>query len=106
MLKTISTPQIFSSQNGTVSAPNNTPTTMFTAPNVVNGTWIVCAGLATNDPNSWAEVAIISTQQTGSKATTIVNGANIGITVSGLDVQVSQSSGAPQTVYWSATRIS
>ncbi len=88
----------FQTSTASVSAANNTATTLFTLASNTFATYIVTAGVPANDPANYHEVAIISQQGTTLQMTTLVNAALLSISVSGLDIKATQSSGLTQTV--------
>ena len=81
-----------------MSAANNTAVTLFTLPSNNFATYIVTAGVIANDPANYHEVAIISQQGNTLQMTTLVNAALANISVSGLDIRASQSSGITVTL--------
>ena len=81
-----------------MSAANNTAVTLFTLPSNNFATYIVTAGVIANDPANYHEVAIISQQGNTLQMTTLVNAALANISVSGLDIRASQSSGITATL--------
>jgi hypothetical protein len=88
---------------------NGTATTIFTLSDIQDGqTWIVCADVAGQSNQSYACVYIVTANYSGSAAATqLVKGSLASISVSGLNVQYTQSSGGTQTsVKWNAIRIS
>lgn len=88
----------FITLSASVSAANNTATTLFTLPSNNFATFIVTAGLSAGDPANYHEVALISQQGSTLQVTTLVNAALLNVTVSGLNIQATQSSGLSQTV--------
>lgn len=88
----------FITQSASASAATATATTLFTLSSNNFATYLVTAGLASNDPGNYHEVAIISQQGTTLQATVLVNATLTTISVSGLNIQVTQSSGSTQTI--------
>lgn len=89
---------------GSVSAPDATATTLFTAPAAL-AAWLVTVNLDA-DATIYAATYLINTQGgSASVATLIFKGALIAITVSGYDVKVTQTSGGAATIQYSAIRI-
>lgn len=87
---------------------NGTATTIFTLSNHQSSqSWIVSADVAGQTSQSYACVYIVTANYNGNAAATqLVKGALGLISVSGLNVQYTQSSGGTQgSVQWSAVRI-
>ena len=97
---------LFFTASGTASAANATATTIFTCPALPNGVYIVNAQLANNDPAAYMAVSLISVGNATLRATSLAVGTNMIITVSGQNIQATQTSGASQTVTWTITRFS
>jgi hypothetical protein len=96
----------FLTSSASVSAANNTAVTLFTLPSNGFATYLVTVGVAANDPGNYHEVAIISQQGSTLQATVIVNATLTVISVSGLNIQVTQTSGLTQTVQGRLTCLS
>lgn len=97
----------FSSTSGTyVNAPNATAVTLTTLPNVASGTWIVNAALQASSAPSWSAVYIVTTQGT-STAVTLLKAATGTLTVSmsGLNLQATQTSTFSYSIVWSILRL-
>jgi hypothetical protein len=100
---------IFRSATATVNVNNNTAGTLFTLPDRTSNisTYIVSATI--NSPSAsaanYSAYAIICVQNTTAKIMTQVNGALMTITLSGLNVQVTQSSGGNQDCVGTVTRV-
>lgn len=89
---------------GSVSAPDATATTLFTAPTAL-AAWLVTVNLDA-DATIYAATYLINTQGgSATVATLLFKGASIAITVSGYDVKVTQTSGGTATIQYSAIRI-
>jgi hypothetical protein len=89
---------IFSTFNATPSIPNNTATTVATLPSG-EGMYLVSASLLNSGTAAdWNELALVRVSQSNTAVSTIVGAANLDITVSGLNVQVTQRQGATQTI--------
>jgi hypothetical protein len=88
----------FITQSASASAATATATTLFTLPSNNFATYLVTAGLVAGDPGNYHEVAIISQQGGTLQATVLVNATLTTISVSGLNIQVTQASGLTQTV--------
>jgi hypothetical protein len=92
---------------GVTNATNAATVTLFTLPSPGYSTWIVSIAVSASSgqPASYNRVAIITQSSTVAVATTLVTTSASTLTVSGLAVQATQSSGATQDIYWSAVRI-
>jgi hypothetical protein len=97
ILKTIS---------GSVSVASATAATLFTAPTLANGTYIVSVGINnTGEPAFYSAVSLISVDSTVIVATALKTAGGMTITVSGQNVQATQASGGTATIVWTATRV-
>jgi hypothetical protein len=96
----------FITQSSSASAATATATTLFTLPSNGFATYLVTAGVVANDPSNYHEVAIISQQGSTLQATVLVNATLTVISVSGLNIQVTQTSGTTQTVQGRLTCLS
>jgi hypothetical protein len=96
----------FITQTFQTTSTSGSPTILFTLPSNGFATYLVTAGVMSNDPSNYHEVAIISQQGTTLQETVIVNAALTTISVSGLNIQVTQSSGSTQTVQGRLTCLS
>jgi Collagen triple helix repeat (20 copies) len=94
----------FKTVSGSVSAANNTATTLFTAPTALTA-WLVTINVDA-DSVLYAATYVVNTQGGSSTvATLLYKGANVSISVSGYSVQATQTSGATATIQYSAVRI-
>jgi hypothetical protein len=83
----------FQTSSASVSAATATAVTLFTLPANNFATYIVTAGVIANDPGNYHEVALISQQGSTLQVTVLVNASLTNISVSGLNIQATQSSG-------------
>jgi hypothetical protein len=97
---------LFKTANGTVSAPNTTATTFFTAPTLNNGTYIVSCNVAAADPTNYSAVSLVTVDATVLRATALQTAALLSISVSGQNIQSTQLSGATTNILWTVTRVS
>lgn len=97
---------VLQSLSGQVVANNATATPFFSVPSTVNGTFVVSVGLTASDPTNYSAVSIVSCDGTTLRTTNLQTAALMSVSVSGSDIRATQGSGAPQTVYWSVTRLS
>jgi hypothetical protein len=96
---------IFSTFNATPSIANNTATTVATLPSG-EGMYLVSASLLNSGGAAdWNELALVRVSQSNTAVSTIVGAVNLDITVSGLNVQVTQRQGATQTIPVSIIRL-
>jgi len=98
---------LFQSFYGSASVPNNTATGLATLPSVVNGVWLISAWIEANDATNYS--CTITTLTQNSTAVTVPTriGAFMALTVGvpSRVIIVTQTSGAPQTVKYSVTRL-
>ena len=97
---------VFSTANGSVSPASGVATTVATLPNVGVGTFLVTIGLSASAVTTYNAVALIRTSGTNSAQTNLATATSASISLSGLAVQVTQNSGATNTVNWSIIRLS
>jgi len=96
----------FTSASGTYANPASGSTvTLTTLPNVNVGVWLVTAACAAANATLYNAVSLITTQNTTSTATAIKTAADVAISVSGLNVQGTQTTGGPFGIQWAITRI-
>jgi hypothetical protein len=98
---------LFQSFSGSATVLNNTATSLATLPTVVSGVWIISAWIEANDVTNYSCVVTALTQNTTVFVAPTRIGALMALTVSspGLVIVVTQTSGATQTVKYSATRL-
>lgn len=91
--------------NGTVSATTAVATTIFSITAALTGRYEVVALIGfSGAPAQYTAIATIIWDGNGSRVVAN-NGANLTITISGSNVQITQTSGSTQTVSWSFLRI-
>lgn len=99
--------QTYSGNSGSLT--NATATTIKALPNVTAAVYLVCAQLiaGAGDVADYNAVYLVQTSGTVAAATALKAGALLTVSVSGLNVQVTQSSGATQAAgaNWSILRI-
>lgn len=94
----------FNTTASTLSVDNNTATTLYTMPGA--GVYTVHAYLLnTGLPDELTAIAIISCAGTSAFIRSNLSGANMVFSLSGLNVQITQTAGSTQTVYYSVQRI-
>ena len=106
-IKNVSGVYSSANSNGFITLLNATATTIFTMANISAGqTWIVTANVDGQTSTAYHCVFIVTADNTSTQAVQLVKGVLSNITVSGLNVQYTQSSGGTQTNgSWSAIRI-
>jgi hypothetical protein len=97
---------LLKTSSGSTSAANNTATTIFTAPSLNNGTYIVSCNVPAADPTNYSCVSIICVDVTVLRTTVLVAGALISISVSGQNIRATQLSGTTTNIVWTVTRVS
>lgn len=97
---------IFSTASGTASTTSGSAATMFTANGTDNEVYIVSAAVPAGAPALYVTSYLVTCGASTLSATAIQAASNISISVSGLNVRVTQISGAPQNVVWTAIRVS
>lgn len=90
----------------TASTASGTPVTLQALPTTGLGTYIVSVDLAgVNDAANYNAVAMVCVNGTNAKITTLVSAGLMTITLSGLNVQATQGSGASNAITYSIIRI-
>jgi hypothetical protein len=95
----------FSSLEASALAETGVSTPMLTLPNGAPETYLISASVVAFFPEGYSAFAIALTDNGFSRVVFINNGANLTISVSNLTVSVTQTSGLPQTISITATRI-
>ena len=90
---------------GSVSATTGVATTIYTMPTLGVGLYIVQAALFNQAPATFTAVSIVTQGNGTSRATTIATGTLMSISVSGLNIQATQLSGATNPITWTVFRI-
>ena len=97
------TTRIYTIKGNTASIATATPTTIYTVTNTAGNTeadmWEVVVNIGAADAALYSAQATITTDGGSAKITT-VDGGQIALTLSGMNVQVTQTTGANQIVYW------
>ncbi len=86
----------FQTSTASVSSTTGVAATLFTLSSTTFATYLLTVGLNANDPSNYHEVAIVVQQGSTLQVTTLVNSSLTSISVSGLNIQATQSSGATQ----------
>lgn len=97
----------FQTDSGSASAPTGTATTVYTLPNIATpATYLVSANIGqVADAVNYGAFAIVITDTGSARIALQNNAANQTITLSGLAVRSTQSSGSTQTIFANITRI-
>ena len=96
---------VLRSSNGTTSAANSTATTIFTAPTLNNGTYIVSCNVPAADPVNYSAVSLVTVDATVLRVTVLQTAALVSITASGQNIQATQLSGSTANIVWAVTRV-
>ena len=91
--------------SGNQSALNATATTIYTMPTLAQGLYIVQAALSNNAPTTFTAVSLVTQGNGTSRATALATATNMTISVSGLNIQATQSAGGTATIAWTVFRI-
>jgi hypothetical protein len=91
--------------SGNQSALNATATTIYTMPTLPQGLYVVQAALGNNAPATFTAVSLITQGNGTSRATALATATNMTISVSGLNIQATQSAGGTATIAWTVFRI-
>lgn len=97
------TAAILRTTSGTQALPTATPTTFVALPAISNGTWLISVAATVADA-SFSSVAIAVQDSSAVAITTILAGANMAITASGLNIRAQQPAGL-LTATWSILRV-
>ena len=94
------------SASGSASVGSGTPTTLFAASATQVGLYLVRAGLGTgsSDATNYGAYAFVAVEGASAKIVA-TNAPNMTITLSGMNVQATQSSGTTLTIHWVAFKI-
>ena len=96
----------FQTATTSVSAPSATPTTIFTIPNGAVSMYLVSANIGSvGDAANYSAFAIIAADGATARIVSGTNAPLQTITLSGLNVQSTQSSGATRAINLTATKI-
>jgi hypothetical protein len=91
--------------SGSVATTTGVAQTVLTLPTETLGTYIVSAGLAATSPSNYSAVSIISVDSNVLRVTALQTATLMTISVSGQNIQITQSSGASATAYYAVTKI-
>lgn len=97
---------VIRSSTSSNSVASGTPVTVFTIPGGIDATYLVSCNIGvTNDITNYSAFAIIMADGTTARISLSNNGALQTITLSGLNIQSTQNSGATHTINATITRI-
>jgi hypothetical protein len=96
---------IFSTANGSAASTSAVAATLFAANGTDNEVYIVSAAVPGGAPALYVAVYLVTCGGGTLSATALQTATNISISVSGLNVQSTQISGAPQNIAWKALRV-
>jgi hypothetical protein len=97
---------LFTTFNGSASSASGVVTNFATLPNVGNGLFLVSVGLAASAVTTYNPTALIRTSGTNAAQTNLSTATTASISLSGLTVRFSQSSGGTNGWIWSIIRLS
>lgn len=96
---------VFSTLRSSASVATNTATTIATLPSG-EGNYMVSASLnASATPADYNEVAMVCVSQSNASITVLANAAQLSLSMSGLNLQVTHLQGLTQTIQYSVLRI-
>jgi hypothetical protein len=97
---------IFITARGSISATSGVATTISVANSSNNVTYIVSCTVGASDPVNYSAVAIVSGDAGTFRVTALQTAALMAISVSGTNIQATQTSGGTQTIQFCITRVS
>lgn len=101
----ITTPRIITA-TGVTTVGSGVAGTIFTAPAGTNAIYVVAANIGlTNDPANYAAFAMVMADGASLRRMSGTDGALLAITISGLTVQSTQTTGTSQTINATITRL-
>ena len=91
---------------GSVASTSGAPAVLATLQSEINGTYLVSASLATSQAAGYSAVSIVTNSLGVLRTTPLQTATAMTISVSGVDIRATQSSGVPQTIHYAVTKIS
>jgi hypothetical protein len=88
------------STTGSVASTSGTAVTVFTLDGHTGGAWLVCCDVNSADPNTYSAVALVTTDADQARLTNLQTATLTTISLSGLNVQATQGSGADQNIVY------
>lgn len=89
----------------TAGTASGVATTIFTAPGTTGAAYLVTCDLNSAVPATYSAVALVTTDAGVARVTNLQTATLMSISISGLNIQFTQGSGAAQNVTWTVTRI-
>ena len=97
---------VFSTLRGSVASTSGVATTIATAnQNHALATYIVSCGVSSGAPTAYSAVAIVSADNNTLRITNLQTATNMTISVSGTDIQATQTSGGAANILFAVTRV-
>lgn len=87
------------------SVPSGVLTNIALLPNVLFGTWLISIAISAGDAANYSSFMLVGSQGTTSRVITLSSGALLAVSMSGLNVQVNQTSGVAARVDFTITRV-
>jgi hypothetical protein len=98
---------VFSTSSGSVASTSGVAATIAVAnQNYANATYIVSCAISSGAPTVYSAVAIVSADNNVLRSTTLQIATNMAISVSGTNIQATQTSGGAATILYTLTRVS
>lgn len=94
------------STSGTVASTSGTPVTIFTADGHTNGAYLVCIDVNSAVPATFSALALVTSDAGVLRLTNLQTATLNSVSISGLNIQATQGSGAAQTLYYTVVKIS
>lgn len=91
--------------SGTQSCLNNTATTLFAVPTTTAAMFLVTCGFGVSDPSDYTTVALVTVDNAARRIVSIQTATDSTLSMSGANVQVTQTQGGTQTANWAYLRI-
>lgn len=97
---------VFSTLRGSVASTSGVAATIATAnQNHALATYIVSCGVSSGAPTAYSAVAIVSADNNTLRITNLQTATNMTISVSGTDIQATQTSGGAANILFAVTRV-
>lgn len=91
--------------NGTQSVLNATATTLFSVATITAATYLVTCGFGVSDTANYSTISLVTVDATSRRIVALQTAGNATLTLSGANVQATQTSGSTQTANWAYVRI-
>lgn len=96
---------VLQSTSGSVATVNGVNSTIFALPGTTGAAYLVTCDVNSGAPATYSAVALITTDAGAARQTDLQTAVRTIISLSGLNVQVMQTSGGNPNVVWTVTRI-